>query len=281
MPTVKEVMIEELIAQHECDPYVSKDIVVVVRDQPECVRKCVESLFKHTTNFTLWVWDNGSAEETRSYLETLSEQEDNVRLFRSEANDGFIIPNNQLAAKGEADFLILLNSDTEVMAGWAEALIGWVQKNPKVACVGYEGGMLGEHGMGIERNKGTDIDYVMGWCLAMPRKTYREFGLFDQENLTFAYCEDSDLGLRLKESGHDVYALNITLVLHHANVTARTVKKEMDLKTVFVQNHDYFKRRHADYLENRRVLLSMPHVERAIKAKVDTRPEKVAEDFCK
>lgn len=33
-----------------------------------------------------------------------------------------------------------------------------------------------------------------------------DFGLFDEENIHFAYCEDSDLSLRIRERGWEVYA---------------------------------------------------------------------------
>jgi GT2 family glycosyltransferase len=262
MPTLKEMMIEELLSQAAYSP-VMKDIIIIVRDQFSYVKKCVDSIFNNTVNFNLYIWDNGSGPETADYLRSL--EGDGVMIVRSEENEGFILPNNRLAALGESPYLVLLNSDTEVKSGWDEALIGWLQNNPSTGLVGFEGGLMNAEGMGINVNSGAEIDYVAGWCIAMSRETYGTLGLFDEKNLSFAYCEDTDLGLRAKEAGIGVYALNLELVLHHANRTSRAVSRERNMKPEFLANHEYIRRRWEKYLSEERVLLRYPDVERAIK----------------
>ena len=262
MPTLKEAMIEELLAQANYSP-VMKDIVVVVRNQFDYVKKCIDSIFSNTNNFCLYVWDNGSDPETANYLKSLDGN--GVFVVRSEVNEGFIIPNNRLVSQGESPYIILLNSDTEVKSGWDEALIGWLQNNSSTGIVGYEGGLINKEGMGVNVNTGFEVDYITGWCLAMSRNTYSEIGLFDEQNLKFAYCEDTDLGLRVKEHGLGVYALNLELVLHHANITSRVVSRERNMKPEFIANHEYIRRRWKQYLSEQRILLRYPEVENAVK----------------
>jgi GT2 family glycosyltransferase len=160
-----------------------------------------------------------------------------------------------MAHWGEGEYIILLNSDTRVSERWSELLLGYLQCNTEVAAVGYGGGLLDENGVGGKNTVGPDIDFVNGWCLCFSRKTYQEFGLFSHE-LQFAYGEDADFSLRLKEAGRGVYALATPLVYHHGNKTISQVaaEKKMDLKTSFEQNHDYIRRRWADYLKTQRVL---------------------------
>jgi len=67
----------------------SKDVLVVVRDQFEHVKNCLESVFRNTEDFTLHLWDNASGNETRRYLEEVAARS-NVKLYRSENNEGFI-----------------------------------------------------------------------------------------------------------------------------------------------------------------------------------------------
>ncbi len=279
MQTLKEMMIHELLCQESCDPNIKKDIIVIVKDQPDYVKKCFSCLLDNTVNFTLWIWDNGSLPETADYLFQLAHDHDNIYLSRSEANEGFIEPNNLLAKKGEAPYIILLNSDTEVFPGWDAALLGYLQEHPNTGIVGYEGGLLSKDGMGIQPWKGPEVDYVMGWCLALPRKVYDQIGLFDEANLHFAYCEDSDLCLRAQEAGFAVYALNINRVLHHANVTVREVRKKRNLKPEFVANHEYFRERHAQFLAEKRILLGYPEMEAAVMKNANKTPAEVADDF--
>jgi GT2 family glycosyltransferase len=240
-----------------------KDIIIIVRDQFEYVKKCVDSVFNCTANFNLYIWDNGSGPEMAEYLRSL--EGDGVMIVRSEENDGFILPNNRLVALGESPYIVLLNSDTEVKTGWDEALIGWLQHNPATGLVGFEGGLMNAEGMGVNVNRGAEIDYVVGWCMALSRDTYSALGLFDEEHLAFAYCEDTDLGLRVKEAGLGVYALNLELVLHHANITSRVVSRERNMRPAFIDNHRYIRERWERYLSEERILLRYPEVDGAIK----------------
>lgn len=232
-----------------------KDILIIVHDQLEYIKKCIESIYKNTNNFTLYLWDNGSMNPTKEYLKEMSSSHDNIVLVQNSENIGFICPNNNLAAMGKSPYIILLNSDTEVIKGWDTALIGWLKENPKCKLVGYQGSTLDEDGRGNGNDwSGNWIDYVCGWCLCISRETYNTHGLFDDVNLSFAYGEDSDLSLRIKEAGFDIYALHIKLAKHYGNITALEVHKEQDTTTSFESNHEYIRSRHKKYLEHNRML---------------------------
>lgn len=222
---------------------VEKDILIVVRDQPEYIESCIKSIEQNTDNYNIYVWDNGSSEPTKSYLEDSSHT-----IRRSEDNLGFIRPNNQLASMGNSPYIILLNSDTVVKSGWDKAMIGWLQQNPDVAEVGYLGGILDKECKGGKFDFGSGVDYICGWGLCVSRKTYDEFGLFDEEHLDFAYAEDADLSLRLREAGREIYALHLDYVIHFENKTAKTVSQERDMKITFERNHEYMRLRWSEFL---------------------------------
>jgi GT2 family glycosyltransferase len=254
---IEKAFIEELTCQATYEFAEHRrciDIIIVVHNQLNYVKKCIETIFDNTENFRLYIWDNGSEEPTSSYLKNLCTNE-NVHLERREENSGFIKPNNALAALGTSPFMVLLNSDTEVYKGWDTALIGWLVARPECAIVGYLGGMLEENGQGGKARAGEAIDYVCGWCACFSRKTYEQYGLFDEKNLTFAYGEDADLSLRLLEAGHKIRALHLGLVIHHGNATINEVKLVRDCKTTFDQNHDYIRSRWGTYLLEKRALL--------------------------
>jgi GT2 family glycosyltransferase len=227
----------------------TKDIVIIVHDQPDFTKRCVDSIYQHTRSFNLYLWDNNSMIPTKEYLEEVAKRE-NVTLIRSPENIGFIKPNNELVKLGKSPYIILLNSDTEVMQGWDTALIGWLKGNPKCAITGYQGGILGPDGKGFGGNT-QEFDYICGWCLCLSRDTYDTYGLFDEENLCFAYGEDSDLSLRVKEAGFDIHSLQMKLVKHFGNVTSIEVHKELDTSESFRRNHDYIRKRWYNYLVNK------------------------------
>jgi GT2 family glycosyltransferase len=254
---------EELYCQHlyeHAGAGDTKDIIIVVHDQLDLVKKCVESVFQNTDHFTLYLWDNNSMAPTREYLEEVARTNKNVVLQQHPTNAGFIKPNVEMMKKGKSTYVILLNSDTEVRKGWDTALIGWLKQHPNCKQVGYEGGVLEADGKGNGKAwSGSEVDYICGWCLCMERETIKWYGFFDDYHLFFAYGEDSDLSLRMKEAGFDIYALHLKLVTHVGNATSKEVQKEMDTSTSFEQNHTYIRKRYANYLATKRVMLRSPN----------------------
>ena len=232
---------------------ISKDILIVVHDQLEYVIKCVDSIYRNTQNFNLYIWNNNSKKETVDYLELLQKQKDNVKLFNRNENLGFILPNNIMIKETKSPYVILLNSDVVVEEMWDLVLIGFLENNDQVAAVGFDGGILNSQGKGVGRGLGYEIDYVCGHCLCIPRKTYEQFGLFDEENLKFAYCEDADFSLRLKENYKKIYACYSNKLIHHfQNKTSTQVLfNEFDFSDKVKSNMEYIKNRWAKFLINK------------------------------
>jgi GT2 family glycosyltransferase len=256
---LRSVMTQETPQEHqwglsdyelECDSATDQsiDILMVVRGQLPYVKHCVESIKQNTPSFHLYLWDNGSDDVTASYLRLLAD-EDNVTLHREEENKGFIIPNNRLAELGNNPYIVLLNSDCYVREGWSAVMTGWLKNHPEYAQVGYMGGYLDEKGQGVRGGFGSGVDYVCGHCFCISREFYEEFGLFDEENLTFAYCEDSDFSMRIREAERRIYALHLDLVVHYGNKTAIPVLQEnTDVRGYIAANHAYLRKRWAKFL---------------------------------
>ena len=232
---------QELLTAHQYEP-AHKDVLIVVHNQLVYLKNCVESIRQNTEDYTLYVWDNASNEETKNWL---SEQKD-IIVARSRENLGFIVPNNRMAAISQSPYLILLNSDTVVFPSWDKAMIAFLQQG--FSQVGYMGGYLDHQGFGSRFGFGSKIDYVSGWCFAIPRTVYQRFGLFDEENLEFAYCEDADLSLRLREAGLTIHALHLGLVYHHQNKTIKEVCKVRDCSKSVASNHLYLQKRWKRFL---------------------------------
>lgn len=242
---------------------VPKDVIIVVHDQLDYFRHCIDSLKSNTKMVNLHLWDNASNQATQDYIQSLHQNGSlpsdwTIVSIRSEKNTGFIYPNNELASLGTSDYIILLNSDTKVFLGWDLLLMGMLKENPDIGITGAWGGYLGPDGRGFGGSNGYDIDYISGWCLCMGRSDYEKHGLFNKQ-LKFAYCEDADLSLRIKESGKKIYAMWSPLVHHYQNKTISAVQQEgeFDVLASFNYNHEYLRTKWANYLENDRVLLKI------------------------
>lgn len=249
-----EEMKQELAFLQNCEDK-SKDIIIVVHDQLDYLRITIDSVVAHTSNYHIYLWDNNSGEETQAYIKELSYRlGDKITVMRSDANLGFIEPNNELASWGTGEYIILLNSDTKVSGGWDKSMIGFLQANEDVKLVGQQGGLLDEKGTGGRVGYGYEIDYIPGWCLCLSRETYNDYGLFNNR-LKFAYAEDSELSIRIQAAGYKIYALHLMLVHHYENKTINSVRKkgEIDVAATFAHNHDILRMQWGDYLRNSRV----------------------------
>lgn len=214
---------------------VHKDILIVTHNQFDYLQQCVRSIRENTENYHIYIWDNGSQEDMKSWLASQSD----IHVTRSESNLGFIVPNNRLIAQGNSPYIIVLNDDTLVYPGWDKAMIAYLQST-SASQVGYLGGCLDQDARGYKFGWGSSIDYIPGWCFTISRETYQDFGLFD-ESFVFAYCEDADFSLRLKSAGKAIYALHLGLVYHFENRTIKSVV--VSNNTTFEGNHDALKMR--------------------------------------
>jgi GT2 family glycosyltransferase/endogenous inhibitor of DNA gyrase (YacG/DUF329 family) len=255
---LEQMKIELQIAERTSPP--STDILIVVKDQLQYLKECIASIEETTVNFTLYIWNNGSNSETCQYLEGLKQKDYPVHVVHHNENIGFIVPNNRLAKMGTSEYIILLNSDCKVYELWQKLLVGFLQEYSDVAEVGFWGGHVGVDGRGFGGTNGYNVDYIPGWCFCISRETYNKFGLFDEEHLNFAYCEDLDFSLRLKSAGKKIYALYSPSVHHHQNVTIKDVWKEgkIDVHASFVHNHAWIAEHWKDYLDCQRVSKSPP-----------------------
>ena len=131
-------------------------------------------------------------------------------------------------------------------------LIGFLKKNKDVFLVGYEGGLLNKKGRGVDTCSGYDADYICGYCMCFSKETYGEFGLFDEENLEFAYCEDSDFSLRLRNEGKKIYACYAKdMVFHFGGKTSNAVANEKLSKKI-ENNMGYLQKRWRKFLSEKK-----------------------------
>lgn len=95
-------------------------------NQVEYTKMCIDSMIKHGLDLSrLVVVDNGSTDDTRSYLETLPLG----GLIFNQANLGCGVAWNQGALALQAEWSIIMNNDVIVGEHWIENLIETAEKN--------------------------------------------------------------------------------------------------------------------------------------------------------
>ena len=165
-------------------------IIVVNYKTLDFLKKCIESVKKHTRNYELIIVDNGSNNlSTDEFIKANADQ----YIFNS-LNVGFAKANNEGARIAEEELLCFLNSDTEVTKGWLSSMIKTMEKNPKCVAVGPLGNpkhkVLDGIMYSLQQYKGqykedTQVGFLSGFCLLIKSEIFERF----------EFDEDFELGL--------------------------------------------------------------------------------------
>jgi GT2 family glycosyltransferase len=211
-------------------------IIIPTRDHVDLLRRCVDSIRQRSTyeRYDVVVVDNDSSETgTLEYLAGLRER---VIRYPGEFNYARMM-NSAVEEAGDADFVLLLNNDTEVISGeWIEAMVEHGQR-PDVAAVGarllfrdgrpqHEGIVVGLDGSPAQN---VSIDYfelgrtirncsaVTAACMLTRTEVFRELGGFEPR-LRVAWG-DVDYCLRAREKGYQIVYTPYALLYHDEGST--------------------------------------------------------------
>lgn len=208
-------------------------VIILNWNGEKLLREFLPSVVRNTNNELgrVIVADNASTDNS---LEVLAKEFPGVEVLRFEQNHGFAGGYNRAIAQVDAEIIVLLNSDVEVVEGWLEPLIRTLNNRPDIAAVqpkikacrnkksfeyaGACGGYIDMLGFpfcrgrildAVEEDTGQydDVREVF-WCsgaaLCIRKKVYEEAGGLDES--FFAHMEEIDLCWRLRNLG---YALKV------------------------------------------------------------------------
>lgn len=207
-------------------------------------KACIASVLKSTIPFKLILTANGNPDAAK-YFTDLATEHSFIRVVVNEKNEGFIPPNSHAFSLCDTEYFVLLNDDTIVPPDWLQKLLSPFETYPTGAVSGPRGGC-----QSLQRSfhgfKGPSFEYLEGSCLMLKTEVFRRHGLFDP-HLKFAYGEDSDLSLRMRELGYTLHHADFQLQ-HEVSATSKYIT---DVRKYQNENHAYLIKRWAHYLEVR------------------------------
>jgi GT2 family glycosyltransferase len=206
-------------------PYVA--IIVLNWNGKEDTLACLASLSRlDYPDYEVIIVDNGSSDGS---VKAIAERYPQQKVLETGENLGFVGGNNvglRYARDIGADYVLLLNNDTEVTADLLSCMIEVIDADPAIGAMGpmiyyydqpdviWSAGGYVDWGRGNtymvgvdERDSGDryvlrDVDYVTGCALLVRMSVLDEVG--DLDPRFFAYYEEAELCVRIQRAGYRI-----------------------------------------------------------------------------
>ena len=216
-------------------------VVICFYNNVAVTKRCLAALSQNTPpgQYETILVDDGSEDPDAGTFASMP----GIRLVRAEDNQGFTKSANLGASWAEGEYLVFLNNDTEVQAGWLDALLDAATDGFNVGAVGAmliypdgtiqeAGGVIWSDATGMNFGRGDapdkseyryrrEVDYCSGACLLVRKDLFKSIGGFD-EGFSPGFYEDTDLCFAIRELGHTVLYEPRAQVVHVEGATFGT-----------------------------------------------------------
>lgn len=234
-------------------------VVVVTYNSKEDIGACLQAVQGCPVGVTVntVVVDNASTDGT---AEIVAREFPEVQLIRNDKNQYYAAANNQGAAIGAEEYILLLNPDVQLGENTLYELVDYLKRNPEVAAVApklfFPDGRV-QHSVrrfptysilwleisGLCRlfprraktsgwrmdlqqvNSPLEVDQPMASCFLVRRSVWESLQGFDERFPMF--FNDVDFCYRLKTSGGRIVYLPKVTALHRGGASTRSVKTRM------------------------------------------------------
>lgn len=235
------------------------------------------------TEAEVWVIDNGSSDESVSYIKT---NHAHVKLIENKKNLGFGTANNQALKKIDKTFVLMLNTDANLTEGSLDKALKHMQEHEDVALLGarlthddgrlqnsitFEVDLLSEclnknlmARIRGEKRKSLDrpgeVPGIVGAAMLGRMSHLKSVDFFDEDY--FFFFEETDLCFRLRDAGFKIVHHPEFVVTHSGGKSA--AKNLLNARIEFHRSRElFFFKRHGRLVakklqlwQERRLILS-------------------------
>jgi N-acetylglucosaminyl-diphospho-decaprenol L-rhamnosyltransferase len=221
----------------------------------DCLRTLFQSLEASPIRYTLAVLDNASGDDLSDLGSLFPGQQ--IEMHQGTHNIGFGAGHNFLSRQGEANFLFLVNPDTQFLQPQTPQKLlqraiesgaqvigprlatgeGKTQKWDHSELEGWLARIALASGNSYwrERNHPTEAAWVSGAAFMIEKAWFERLGGFDEK--FFLYKEEEELCWRLRALGGQVLYDPTISVMHHCGVVARRSEHLRQSTDYFLQKH--------------------------------------------
>jgi GT2 family glycosyltransferase len=233
----------------EADYQVDLSVVSVNYNTPELIDALLKSITKYAirnTRYETIILDNGSEKGCEAVVKKYL----GVRFIQNQVNEGFTGGNNKLFKFSRGKYILMLNSDIEVLEGSLEQIFKEADSYSQKAIVSGSlifpdgtqqdsvfylptiWGAVKEYIFALKgsffmyapsQGKNTKVEAAAMACFLIPRKILETVGYLDER--LFTYFEDVDFCRRCKKLGIPIYYTPKAKFIHQHGATGKTLKQ--------------------------------------------------------
>ncbi len=193
-------------------------IIILNYNGKDVIKNCLASVFKiDYPDFEVVLVDNNSADGSFEFAKANFSK---AHFIKNEENLGYAAGNNagiRFALERMADYILLLNNDTEVEKDFLTRLVEKAEKDEKIGIaspvifnghtrqVWFCGGKINWRAMRTEHSQKILVEdfyetgFATGCAMLVRAAVFKEIGLLDED--FFLYWEDADFSARSRRAG--------------------------------------------------------------------------------
>jgi N-acetylglucosaminyl-diphospho-decaprenol L-rhamnosyltransferase len=221
-------------------------IIILTWNTAEITEKCVSTIEKHLKNFSyqIIVADNDSSDNTAALIT----KHKNVKYFNTGGNLGFAKGNNAALPFVQADCLLFLNSDMELIDSSIEKMYRYLISHQNIGAIGPaflnidqspQGSVFPpqtatnafkEFFLGIPHSYlkyvpntsvPSEVSSISGGAVMIKKDVFQKIGGWDESY--FMYFEDLKLCQQVIKNNYQVYYFPDCQVVHHHGASGKNL----------------------------------------------------------
>ena len=234
------------------------DIVIPVYNSLLDFKQCLDSIKKNNSfNARFIIINDGSDVETTEYLRKVVFTEKNLLLVENHNNIGYTKTINRGMKLSDAQYVLILNSDTIVTDNWLDKMINVMKNNDKIGIIGPLSNAATWQNIPRLRNNQGDfsinklrknislekmnqiveisskkffpsVPLVNGFCMMIRREVINKIGYMNEEMFPLGYGEEIDYCIRAKKAGFDL-AIADNVYIYHVKTKSFTSEQRKKL----------------------------------------------------
>lgn len=234
-------------------------ICAVNYNTADLIKNLLQSIFNSNSGFNpktmeIVVLDNGSDDNCS---EVIKEFLPKIKFIQNKENEGFSKGYNKAISYSKGRYILLLNSDIEVLKNSLTELLNYAKEYKDNAVLGgklyfpdktnqdsvfnlptltgafneYFLGKKGSYFMYLPASRGEPdgekpitVEGLVMACFLIPEKVLNKVGLLDEE--TFIFFEDIEYSRRLKKYGVPIYFIPTAKFIHHHGGSTKRIGQQ-------------------------------------------------------